>query len=585
MILKREMFLTLKDEIKNEVCCSIPNDCNITEIDSYAFCDWESLQYVYIPNNILLVKKDAFNWNKIKIIFADIETTTFEDVLDNVSILPICGNEYSLFMMLKEVLEIKKQLNFDPNIIMEKDKKLNDMLKKYLENSNLREGKINKEQKILQEKINMLEDYKQQSNNIIEGILNKIQETIDIMSNKKIEEIKLVYLSIKNQLEELKFIFEKCNDIKEMLENVQKNIIKELDQYKIEIINNFNLEYEQRKNIIIDKIIKDATEKLIEKNPYKNLIININDVKKNFLPKELFHKDFQKVLQLVYSKKPILLKGPAGSGKNVIIEQIAKALNLQFYYCNDVTDEYKIMGFVDANGKFIETQFFKAFTNGGIMFIDEIDNSNPSALLAINAAIGTGYNHYMAFPDGNFYQAHKDFHLVAAANTFGTGADMIYSGRQALDGASLNRFIPVVIDYDKELERNLINHKEILELYWQVRNIIQDNTIRHVISTRNIKNASDLLDMNCFNLNDIFEWTIVQGLDQNDLSIISARIITNDLYSRKFLEYIKDKYQLESKKVENSYQDRRYQRNHNFNDEFYNEDDQEEEKFYARYGR
>ena len=313
------------------------------------------------------------------------------------------------------------------------------------------------------------------------------------------------------------------------------------------------------------------------------LNININDVKKNFLPKELFHKDFQKILQLVYSKKPILLKGPAGSGKNVIIEQIAKALKLQFYYCNDVTDEYKIMGFVDANGRYIETQFFKAFTNGGIMFIDEIDNSNPSALLAINAAIGTGYNHYMAFPDGNFYQAHKDFHLVAAANTFGTGADMIYSGRQALDGASLNRFIPVVVDYDKELERNLIGHKEILELYWQIRNIIQSNTIRHVISTRNIKNASDLLDMNCFDLNDIFEWTIIQGLDQNDLSIISARIIAKDLYSSKFLEYIKNKYQLQSKKVENPYQGSQYQDNQYFEENFYDEESHGEGKFYARF--
>ena len=583
MILKREMFLSLKDDIKNEICCSIPNDYNITEIDSYTFYDWENLQYVYIPNNILLVKKDAFNWDKVKVIFVDVKITTFEDVLDNVSILPICGNEYSLFIMLKEVLEIKKQLNFDPDIIVEKDNKLNDMLKKYLDSSNLREEKINKEQEKLQEKIKILENYKQQTSDIIEEILNKIQESVDAMSNKKIEEVKDVYLNIKNQLEELKSILGRCNDTKQLLENIKKDLTVAIEKYKTEVINKLNLEYDQRKATMVDKIVADATEKIIQKNPYKNLTININDVKKNFLPKELFHKDFQKILQLVYSKKPILLKGPAGSGKNVIIEQIAKALKLQFYYCNDVTDEYKIMGFVDANGRYIETQFFKAFTNGGIMFIDEIDNSNPSALLAINAAIGTGYNHYMAFPDGNFYQAHKDFHLVAAANTFGTGADMIYSGRQALDGASLNRFIPVVVDYDKELERNLIGHKEILELYWQIRNIIQSNTIRHVISIRNIKSASDLLDMNCFDLNDIFEWTIIQGLDQNDSSIISARIIAKDLYSSKFLEYIKNKYQLQSKKVENPYQGSQYQDNQYFEENFYDEESHGEDKFYARF--
>jgi len=197
---------------------------------------------------------------------------------------------------------------------------------------------------------------------------------------------------------------------------------------------------------------------------------------------------------------------------------VAKALGLQFYYLNDVTEEFKVMGFVDANGRYIETQFYKAFTSGGLMFIDEIDNSNPSALLAINAAIGTGYNHYMAFPDGVYYQAHQNFHLVAAANTFGTGADAIYSGRQALDGTSLNRFLPWVIDYDRNLEENLVRHTEILKLYWNVRDIVMKQGIRHVISTRNIVNASELLDEGSFSHEEIFDMTIIQGLDLNDLN-------------------------------------------------------------------
>ena len=140
------------------------------------------------------------------------------------------------------------------------------------------------------------------------------------------------------------------------------------------------------------------------------------------------------------------------------------------------------------------------------MAIDEIDNSNPSALLAINSAIGTGDNHYMAFPDGKFYKAHPDFRIIAAANTFGTGADAIYCGRQTLDGASLNRFSTIVIDYDREIEKKVTDNSEILELYWNVREIINKNGIRHVISTRNIINATDLIKSKAFSIEEVFDF-------------------------------------------------------------------------------
>ena len=293
----------------------------------------------------------------------------------------------------------------------------------------------------------------------------------------------------------------------------------------------------------IDGIIDDAINKGVEKAskacPYKSYTIIINNVKKAKQDLKLVHHQFDDVVKLISMGFHPLLVGPAGCGKNVIIEQAAKALGLPFFYVNDVTEEHKVMGFVDANGTYRKTQFFQAFTQGGLMMIDELDNSNPSVLLSINSAIGTGYHQYVAFPDGNFYEKNENFHLVAAANTFGTGADMIYCGRNTLDGASINRFIPVYIDYDNALERSLISNTYILNLFWQVRDSIQRNKIRHVISTRNIVNADKMIESNLWDDDFIFDSTIIQGMSEDDLRMILNDIRDfNDGYIEKFIRHL-----------------------------------------------
>lgn len=160
------------------------------------------------------------------------------------------------------------------------------------------------------------------------------------------------------------------------------------------------------------------------------------------------HKEFETILKLVNADIPVFLTGPAGCGKNVICKQVAEALGKEFYFSNAVTQEYKITGFIDANGTFHETQFYKAFTQGGIFMLDEIDASVPEVLVILNAAIA---NRYFDFPNGRV-QAHKDFRIVAAGNTFGTGADAEYTGRYQLDASSLDRFAIVEINYDTNIE-------------------------------------------------------------------------------------------------------------------------------------
>jgi cobaltochelatase CobS len=144
----------------------------------------------------------------------------------------------------------------------------------------------------------------------------------------------------------------------------------------------------------------------------------------------------------------IWLTGPAGSGKTTAAQRVAEALGIPFYFTGSIDTEYKLMGFIDAQGRIVNTQFRTAYEHGGVFLFDEVDSSLPGALLAFNAALANGH---AAFPDG-MVARHKDFVCIAAANTWGMGATSEYVGRLKLDAAFLDRFVQIAWTVDEGLE-------------------------------------------------------------------------------------------------------------------------------------
>ena len=241
----------------------------------------------------------------------------------------------------------------------------------------------------------------------------------------------------------------------------------------------------------------------------------------------LFHYQFENILKLVGADIPVLLVGPAGSGKNHTLEQVAESLDIDFYFSNAVTQEHKISGFTDANGAYHETQFYKAFTKGGLFFLDEMDASIPEVLLVLNSAIA---NRYYDFPVGRV-EAHEDFRVVAAANTFGTGADNMYVGRQQLDAATLDRFAVLDFDYDEDVERELAVNEDLYDFIREVRKSIVDNDIRYTVSMRATINATKLHEV--MELNTIMESVIFKGMDKSDLNMVARnmdKLRSNEYY-------------------------------------------------------
>ena len=71
------------------------------------------------------------------------------------------------------------------------------------------------------------------------------------------------------------------------------------------------------------------------------------------------------VLQALVAGASPMLVGPAGSGKTTLAEQIAKVLKLKFYMAARVTSEFKLIGFVNAMGQTVRTQFREASYHPG----------------------------------------------------------------------------------------------------------------------------------------------------------------------------------------------------------------------------
>lgn len=227
------------------------------------------------------------------------------------------------------------------------------------------------------------------------------------------------------------------------------------------------------------------------------------------------HHEFETILKLVAADIPVFLTGPAGCGKNVICKQISEALGKEFYFSNAVTQEYKITGFIDANGKYQETQFYKAFTQGGVFMLDEMDASTPEVLVILNAAIA---NRYFDFPVGRV-EAHPDFRIVAAGNTYGTGADIEYTGRFQLDASSLDRFAIVEVSYDSDIELAIAGgDKEIIQFVHAFREALSAADIKFTVSYRAIERLVKLKSM--FDTQKAIQLAVLRGMDYDDSQML-----------------------------------------------------------------
>lgn len=235
---------------------------------------------------------------------------------------------------------------------------------------------------------------------------------------------------------------------------------------------------------------------------------------------ETTHEVFPDLLMALRARCHALLVGPAGTGKSMLGKQAAEALDVEFHALSlgPTTPMSKVFGYFDAHGNYHDTPFRRAFEFGGVMLLDELDNGHPGLVGELNQALALGS---CAFADG-MVDVHPDFHVVATANTYGSGGDRRYVGRQALDAATLDRFLVLDVPVDEALERRLaLSHapsepeavEELVSFVQELRDIAESKRLPVEFSPRTSIDGAKLLQVGA-TFGEVLRWRVIRGLSE-----------------------------------------------------------------------
>lgn len=263
------------------------------------------------------------------------------------------------------------------------------------------------------------------------------------------------------------------------------------------------------------------------KQQASTLRIQVGEMPEREIPRQ--HKLFPALLACVSVRVPAYLAGPAGSGKTSAAAAAANACGLSFgaLSVGPTTSKADLFGFIDANGVYRETELVRAFRDGGVFLLDEIDAGHAGIMTQINMLAA---NEQLSAPCG-MIQKHSDFVLIAAANTYGSGASRQYVGRNQLDAATLDRFAFLEWSYDAALEASFIGvdisqepfelsgisatPEEWFKLVQQARAKAQEFGMRVVISPRATIYGVRLLAAGVC-LTHVGRWLIQKGLTADE---------------------------------------------------------------------
>ena len=250
---------------------------------------------------------------------------------------------------------------------------------------------------------------------------------------------------------------------------------------------------------------------------------------------EVVCEDFEEILTYVSKGAPVYLYGAAGCGKSHTARQLADALGLPFYESMQVMFAHDVKGYGDAGGNYQATPFFKAFTEGGVFFLDEVDASAPEALVVLNTAIA---NRRFDFPIVGNVTAHPNFRVVAAGNTAMTGADLEYVARSVQDAATENRFSFFEMHYDRRVELPVCagGDEVLMNFITDLRQAIRASNIIKCVSYRQTKLLADH-DLLKFGRVKALRRNVFKGMEADEIRIIYGYLTdTENIWAQAMYE-------------------------------------------------
>jgi cobaltochelatase CobS len=189
------------------------------------------------------------------------------------------------------------------------------------------------------------------------------------------------------------------------------------------------------------------------------------------------------VAKLIEYGRPVLLVGPAGSGKTRLFYDIAQKAGKTIYRVNfdgGMTPEAFLGGIrfrtvKGADGSSVQETFFmegpviKAAMEGAWLLLDEIDKIQPEYAAALHAMTEDIHNPIVINDDGGrIIMPHPDFRIFAAANTLGNVEESAlgYYGSSPMNAAFKDRWAILQVDYPHDeaaIVNEILKNKEMAE--------------------------------------------------------------------------------------------------------------------------
>ena len=251
---------------------------------------------------------------------------------------------------------------------------------------------------------------------------------------------------------------------------------------------------------------------------------------------------FDHTMELVKSRRNILFVGPAGCGKTFAAKQIynelshdedngfeKEAMRFHSISCSEGMTENQLGGWllpVGDKGRFehVSVGFLDCYEKGGLFFFDELDACDPNVLMFINKALANDEFEVPARYKNPLVKKHKDFVCLAAANTYGNSGNELYSARNMLDAATLDRFRVGIVEmnYSDVIEQIMVDN-EVYQWGSVIRKAIKNKSIPKIMSTRVLLDLTRMKKEHGWNSVD---WGRTYFADWTEADLQSAAIKT-----------------------------------------------------------
>jgi len=274
-------------------------------------------------------------------------------------------------------------------------------------------------------------------------------------------------------------------------------------------------------------------------------VLDSNNSYENFIPDEDDLYEFPEwtteFVSLLDNGMNVWLYGGTGAGKTSLAEQVCAIGKIPLIYQSfheDIKPDSLFGNFrlEDGNTIWQDGPVTKAYREGLVLLLDEIDGTPPEILFCLYAILD---RKPLVLTDNGceVIKPHKNFRIIATGNTLGRGDDDgSYSGTNVLNRAFLNRFrIWYKVDYPSEKVYKSIIMKEgvtesvasvVARLAREINTAAMNGTLTETFSLRDARDISKAAEILNGNVMRALQLSLLNRLPTAEQAAI------NDVYKR-----------------------------------------------------